>query len=43
MNPTGTPKARGNISGVHRNISAAAIIAMAANEKKNKFEKLKGL
>lgn len=36
------PKPRGNISGVHRNINAAAIIAMTANDRKIKFEKLKG-
>eukprot|EP01127_Copromyxa_protea_P019516 TRINITY_DN6361_c0_g1_i1.p1 TRINITY_DN6361_c0_g1~~TRINITY_DN6361_c0_g1_i1.p1 ORF type:complete len:773 (-),score=121.37 TRINITY_DN6361_c0_g1_i1:196-2412(-) len=40
-NPGSVPKPRGNITGAHRNISAAAIIAMAADEKKNKFEKLK--
>lgn len=35
-------KSRGNITGAHRNINAAAIIALTANDRKVKFEKLKG-
>lgn len=37
-----TTKSRGNITGAHRNIDAAAIIAMTAKDRKAKFEKLKG-